>query len=83
MRQCKSDSVLLALVNDLKNTMSGINKDESGWVDIATYAAKTLNKSNNVVFMTPSQRAGLTWMLLKSGRSSTTNLKSVNYFFII
>ncbi len=60
LRQCKSDSVLLALVNDLKNTMSGINKDESGWVDIATYAAKTLNKSNNVVFMTPSQRAGLT-----------------------
>lgn len=40
--------------------MSGVNKDESGWVDIATYAAKTLNKSNNVVFMTPSQRADLT-----------------------
>lgn len=60
LKQCKSDKVLLTLVNDLKNTMSGTNKDESGWVDIATYAAKTLNKSNNVVFMTPSQRANLT-----------------------
>ncbi len=60
LRQCKSDSVLLPLVDDLKNTMSGINKDESGWVDIAAYAAKTLNKKNDVVFMTPSQRAGLT-----------------------
>ena len=36
------------------------NKDETGWVDIASYAAKTLNKSGNVVFMTPAERAMLT-----------------------
>lgn len=60
LRQCKTNKVLLPLVNDLKNTMLGTNKDESGWVDIATYAAKTLDKSNNVVFMTPNQRANLT-----------------------
>lgn len=60
LRQCKSESVLLTLMDDLKNTMSGTNCVESGWVDIATYAAVTLNKSNNVVFMTPHKRANLT-----------------------
>lgn len=60
LRQCKNDAVLLPLADDLKNTMSGTNKDESGWVDIATYAAKTLNKSKKVVFMTPRQRDDLT-----------------------
>lgn len=60
LRQCKSESVLLTLIDDLKNTMSGTNCVESGWVDIATYAAVTLNKSNNVVFMTPYKRANLT-----------------------
>lgn len=60
LRQCKSESVLLTLMDDLKNTMSGTNCVESGWVDIATYAAVTLNKSNNVVFMTPYKRANLT-----------------------
>ncbi len=73
LRQCKSDSVLLPLVDDLKNTMYGTSKDESGWVDIATYAAKTLNKNNNVVFMTPTQRANLTnqqaEILEESGKS--------------
>lgn len=37
--------------------MSGTNCDESSWVDVATHAAKTLNKDDNVVFMTPAQRA--------------------------
>lgn len=60
LRQCKSESVLLTLMDDLKNTMSGTNCVESGWVDIANYAAVTLNKSNNVVFMTPYKRANLT-----------------------
>lgn len=60
LRQCKSESVLLTLMDDLKNTMSGTNCVESGWVDIATYASVTLNKSNNVVFMTPHKRANLT-----------------------
>ena len=75
LRQCKSDSVLLALTDDLKNTMSGTNKDESGWVDVATYAAKTLNENGNVVFMTPSQRAELTnqevEILKESGKTLT------------
>ena len=53
LRQCKSNSVLVPLVNDLQNIMSGTNCDESSWVD----AAKTLNKDDNVVFMTPAQRA--------------------------
>lgn len=48
------------LVADIGNVMTGANKDETGWVDIAAYAAKTLNKSGNVVFMTPSERAQLT-----------------------
>ena len=59
LRQCKSDRVLLTLVADLKNVMSGINKDEAGWVDVATYAAKTLNRNGDVTFMTPAQRAEL------------------------
>lgn len=57
LRQCKSNSVLVPLVNDLQNIMSGTNCDESSWVDVATHAAKTLNKDDNVVFMTPAQRA--------------------------
>lgn len=60
LRQCKSDSVLLALIKDLENVMRGTNKDESGWVDISTYAATTLNRSGKAVFMTPLQRAQLT-----------------------
>ena len=59
LRQCLSDSVLLPLVNDLQNVMSGSNSDESNWVDVATHAAKTLSKNNTVVFMTPSQRAAM------------------------
>lgn len=31
------------LVADIGNVMTGANKDETGWVDIAAYAAKTLN----------------------------------------
>lgn len=60
LRQCTSNKVLLTLVDDLKNVISGNNKDESGWVDVAVYAAQSLNQNNNVVFMTPMQRANLT-----------------------
>ena len=59
LSQCKSDEVLLTLVKDLGNIMSGTNKDETNWVDIATYAAKTLNDSNNVVFLTPYERSNM------------------------
>lgn len=58
--QCESDAVLLPLVEDLKNVMRGTSRDESGWVDVAVYAAETLNKSGNVVFMTPEERNELT-----------------------
>lgn len=60
LRQCTSDNVLLPLVEDLKNVMRGTNRDESGWVDVASYAAKTLNRAGNVVFMTPEERSRLT-----------------------
>lgn len=63
----------MPLVNDLKNIMSGTNYDESSWVDVATYAAKTLSKCANVVFMTPAQRAALSneqaEILEKSGKT--------------
>lgn len=57
LKQCKTNAVLVPLVKDLQNIMSGTNSDESSWVDVATYAAKTLSKNDNVVFMTPTQRA--------------------------
>lgn len=59
LRQCKSNSVLVPLVNDLQNIMSGTNCDESSWVDVATHAAKTLSNDDNIVFMTPTQRAAM------------------------
>lgn len=60
LKACKTDDVLLHLVEDLQNRMSGTNKDETAWVDVASHAAKTLNKNGNVVFMTPMQRVELT-----------------------
>lgn len=60
LKNCVSTKVMRPLVADIGNVMAGANKDETGWVDIAAYAAKTLNKSGNVVFMTPSERAQLT-----------------------
>lgn len=60
LKQCGSYSVLSLLVDDLRNIMSGTNRDESSWVDIATHAAKTLGKTQNVVFMTPAQRTAMT-----------------------
>ncbi len=73
LKICESDKVLKPLVDDLKNRMLGTNKDETAWVDVATHAAKTLNKSGKVVFMTPNQRNNLTnfqlEMLQESGKS--------------
>lgn len=60
LRHCTSDKVLLPLVEDLKNIMKGTNCDEAAWTDIAAYAAKTLNRNGNVIFMTPEKRAELT-----------------------
>lgn len=39
--------------------MSGTNKDETSWVDVASYAANVLNKSGDFVFMTTNQRSHL------------------------
>lgn len=74
LRNCKSDTVLLPLVEDLKNIMRGSNRDESSWVDVAAYAAKTLNKSGNVIFMTPEQRDHLTNQQLEILRESSKKL---------
>ena len=60
LKECHSDEVLLSLVNDLQKRMYGENKDETEWVDVATYAAKTLNENGNVVFMTPWGKSSLT-----------------------
>jgi hypothetical protein len=60
LKNCKSKDVLLTLVEDIDNVMRGTNKDESGWVDVASYAVRTLNKTDEVVFMTPLQRSELT-----------------------
>ncbi len=60
LKNCSSTKVMWPLVSDIGNIMTGTNKDETGWVDIASYSAKTLNQSRNVVFMTPSERAQLT-----------------------
>ena len=59
LKSCKSDDVLLPLVNDLQLIMSGANKDETSWVDVASYVANVLNKSGDFVFMTATQRSNL------------------------
>ncbi len=56
LKRCESEEVLNALVDDLQNINRGTNRDESGWVDVASYAAETLEKTGNVVFMTSEQR---------------------------
>lgn len=60
LKNCVSNTIMRLLVADIGNVLAGTNKDETGWVDIAAYAAKTLNKFGNVVFMTPSERVQLT-----------------------
>lgn len=60
LTNCKSEEVLYRLVKDIDNCIKGTNKDETNWVDIASYAARTLDKSGRVVFMTPYERANLT-----------------------
>lgn len=58
--QCKTREVLFALVKDLENITQGTNKDESSWIDVSSHAASLLNKSENVVFISPHERARLT-----------------------
>lgn len=57
LKRCESEEVLNALVDDLQNINRGTNRDESGWVDVASYAAETLEKTGKVVFMTSEQRS--------------------------
>ena len=72
LKNCKSKDVLLPLVDDIYNVMKGTNKDESGWVDVASHAVKILNSTGMVVFMTPWQRSELTneqvEILIQSGK---------------
>lgn len=77
LKTCKTDEVLLPLVEDLQNRMRGTNKDETAWVDVASHAAKTLNKNGNVVFMTPMQRAELTNQQLEILKESGKRLVMV------
>jgi hypothetical protein len=60
LKNCSSDIVLHLLIEDVEKVMMGKNHDESDWVDVAVHASMTLNKSGNIVFMTPSERASLT-----------------------
>ena len=59
LKSCKSDEVLIPLVDDLHRITMGLNKDETSWVDVASYAASVLNKSGDFVFMTATQRSNL------------------------
>lgn len=72
LKNCSSERVLLPLVSDIDNVMKGENKDETGWVEIASYASMTLDRTGNVVFMTPAEHACLTnqqvEILQQSGR---------------
>ena len=40
LKKCSSMNVIKLLISDVNNVMKGTNKDETGWVDIASYAAK-------------------------------------------
>ncbi|MBQ6795196.1 MAG: ATP-binding protein [Clostridia bacterium] len=78
LKNCKSDKVLRALVSDISNCMRGTNKDETGWVDIAAYAAQTMNRLGGVVFMTPTERASLTNQQVEILKESGKELIMVN-----
>jgi hypothetical protein len=82
LTHCKNKSILVMLVEDLSNIMLGTNKDESSWIDVSVYAAKTLNSGGGVVFLTPYERASLNnqqvEILMQSGKQIilvTDNLK--------
>lgn len=53
---CSESKVTRTLVEDIRKVMSGKSKVETGWVDIASSAAIALNKSEKVVFTTPTLR---------------------------
>ena len=54
--RCSERKVTRTLVEDIRKVMSGKSKVETGWVDIASSAAVALNKSEKVVFTTPTLR---------------------------
>ena len=53
---CSERKVTKTLVEDIRKVMSGKSKVETGWVDVASSAALALNKSEKVVFTTPTLR---------------------------
>lgn len=52
---CKGKVVAKALVDDLGHFESGRLHDELKWTDVSVHAAKLLNASSKVVFMTPAE----------------------------
>lgn len=58
--ECESERVMLMLIKDLDNVMTGTNKDESSWIDVSVHAARTINNSGSSVFLTPFERNQLT-----------------------
>ena len=55
----KSEKILHSILKDLENIVKGANKDETSWIDIASYAAKEIAKNDNVIFMSPEERNNL------------------------
>ena len=60
LTNCKNQAILTSLIEDLNKVMMGTNKDETLWTDVSVYAAKILNESDKVVFLTPFERNNLT-----------------------
>jgi hypothetical protein len=57
---CTSRNIGQVLVDDLKNFENGTLHDELKWADVSVHAARILNATGKVVFLTPSEmlRAG-------------------------
>lgn len=83
LTHCTERTILIKLVEDLNNIMLGTSKDESSWIDVSVYAAKTLNELSNVVFLTPLERSELTnqqvEILKQSGKQIVLITESLRY----
>lgn len=51
LKQCISNKVLVPLIDDLENLITGHAGDEAGWIDVSVHAARTLAKNEDVVFV--------------------------------
>ncbi|MHA1196161.1 MAG: ATP-binding protein, partial [Promethearchaeota archaeon] len=66
---CESKDVAELLINDLENFATGEMHDELKWIDVQKHSVKTLNATEKVVFLTPSELINATNMVdeAKSG----------------